>query len=354
MAKLALRARLLQSAEKYASALPPNVHNGSSLSNSIPSRPPAVCLMGPTACGKTRAAVELAANGPFEIISVDSALVYRGMDIGTGKPDAATLERAPHRLIDIRDPADAYSAAEFRADCINAMQQIVGRGKIPLLVGGTMLYFKALRDGLAAMPSANAAIRQKILDLAAAEGWGAVHQRLAVVDPQAAGRIHPNDPQRLQRALEVYEATGIPLTEHHRAKPPGSDEDLPCELLFFSMIPASRAQLHQVIAERFHAMLAAGLVAEVASLKQRDDLHPALPSIRSVGYRQVWEFLQGRCDYDTMVARGIAATRQLAKRQHTWLRNWGQSEEILCTLGLEDVSNVKKRLKSRSIACINW
>ncbi len=318
--------------------------------------PPAICLMGPTACGKTRIAVELAQNGPFEIISVDSALVYKGLDIGSGKPDSATLARAPHRLINIRDPSQPYSAAEFRADAIREMNDIVARGKLPLLVGGTMLYFKVLRDGLAAMPSATPVIRQRILDLATAEGWTAVHARLQQVDPQAAARIHPNDPQRLQRALEVYEATGVPLSALHAARPLGQTADLPCELVFVAMLPAQRAQLHQKISDRFHAMLAAGLIEEVAALKQRSDLHADLPSIRSVGYRQVWEYLDGITDYDTMIGKGIAATRQLAKRQLTWLRSWPALHELTCSLEVEveDETIVKNYLKNRTAAAIYW
>jgi tRNA dimethylallyltransferase len=310
--------------------------------------------MGPTACGKTRAAVELATKGPFEIISVDSALVYRSLDIGSGKPDAQTLARAPHRLVDIRDPAQPYSAADFRADAIAAMRDIIAKGKIPLLVGGTMLYFKALKDGLAAMPSATPEIRQRITDLAAAEGWPAMHQRLQAVDPQAAARIHPNDPQRLQRALEVYEATGTSLTTLHQTQALEPVTDLPCELLFVAMVPTSRQRLHEVIAERFAAMLAAGLVDEVAALKQRADLHPGLPSIRSVGYRQVWEYLDGHTDYPVMVAKGIAATRQLAKRQYTWMRSWSDLHELPCSLTVEDAINVENYLKTRMSAATYW
>jgi tRNA dimethylallyltransferase len=316
--------------------------------------PPAVCLMGPTASGKTRAAELLVESGPFDIISVDSALVYRGLDIGSGKPDAATLARAPHRLIDIRDPAQPYSAADFRADAIREMHSIVARGRIPLLVGGTMLYFKALRDGLAALPSATPAIRERIVALAQSEGWAAVHARLQQVDPVAAARIHPNDPQRLQRALEVYEATGTSLTALHQAQPSGHMSDLPCELLFVAMLPHDRAALHQLIAERFHAMLAAGLVDEVSALKQRTDLHAALPSIRSVGYRQVWSYLDGDDDYVTMTAKAIAATRQLAKRQFTWLRSWRDLDAIGCTLAIEDAINVKNHLKNHSRIAMYW
>lgn len=319
-----------------------------------PTLPPAVCLMGPTASGKTRAAELLVESGPFDIISVDSALVYRGLDIGSGKPDAATLARAPHRLIDIRDPAQPYSAADFRADAIREMHSIVARGRIPLLVGGTMLYFKALRDGLAALPSATPAIRERIVALAQDQGWAAVHARLQQVDPVAAARIHPNDPQRLQRALEVYEATGTSLTALQQAQPTGRMSDLPCELLFFAMLPHDRAALHQLIAERFHAMLAAGLVDEVSALKQRMDLHAALPSIRSVGYRQVWSYLDGHDDYATMTAKAIAATRQLAKRQFTWLRSWRDLDAIDCSLAIEDAINVKNHLKNHSRIAIYW
>lgn len=307
--------------------------------------PPAICLMGPTACGKTRVAVALAQEFPFEIISVDSALVYRGLDIGSGKPDAATLARAPHRLIDIRDPAEPYSAADFRNDALREIADILDKGKIPLLVGGTMLYFKALRDGLAPMPSADPEVRARINELAQREGWSAVHRRLQEVDPQAAARIHPNDPQRLQRALEVYEVSGRPLSDFHAEKPAGAAPDLPCKLVFLAMLP-ERAALHQVIAQRFHQMLAMGFIDEVSSLRKRGDLDVDMPAIRSVGYRQVWEFLDGKYDYAMMVEKGIAATRQLAKRQYTWLRGWPELHEVQCRLGIEDENNVKNLLKT--------
>lgn len=298
--------------------------------------PPAICLMGPTACGKTARAVELVQAFPFEIISVDSALVYRGLDIGSGKPDAATLRKAPHRLIDIRDPAQPYSAADFRCDALREMQDIVNRGRIPLLVGGTMLYFKVLRDGLAHMPPAIPQARERILALAREQGWPAVHARLREVDPVSADRIHPNDPQRLQRALEVYEVSGKTMTELHRLGAQGQVDGLPCRLLFLGMLPKERQKLHELIAERFRSMLKSGLVEEVARLKARGDLDPSMPSIRSVGYRQVWDYLDGRYDYDTMVSKGIAATRQLAKRQLTWLRGWPDLHGIPCDLGPED------------------
>jgi tRNA dimethylallyltransferase len=314
--------------------------------------PPAICLVGPTACGKTRAAVELVQSGLFEIISVDSALVYKGLNIGAGKPDAATLAKAPHRLIDIREPNQAYSAADFRADAIAAIQQVQANGKIPLLVGGTMLYFKALRDGLASMPAATPAVRKQIEDYAALHGWPAVHARLAQVDPQAAARIHPNDPQRLQRALEVYEVSGRPLTDFHVAQATQQAQDLPCALHFIGMVPNERAALHQIIAERFHAMLAEGLVDEVQALYARGDLTAELPAIRSVGYRQVWEYLAGAYDEALMIDKAIAATRQLAKRQLTWLRSWPSLQHVPCSLTLNDVNFVKNHLKSLGIDAI--
>lgn len=285
---------------------------------------PAICLMGPTASGKTALAIELVQRYPMEIISVDSAQIYRGMDIGTGKPDAATLAIAPHRLIDFLDPAESYSAARFCTDARREMADIRARGRIPLLVGGTMLYFKALRDGLAQMPAADPLVRTQILAQAQAEGWAAVHATLASVDPVAAARIHPNDPQRLQRALEVFRVSGRSLTDWQQqgrleaAQFPGDST----ALLFLAIQPLERAVLHDRIAARFRMMLDDGLVAEVEKLKTRPDLHIGLPSIRSVGYRQVWQYLDHEYGYDAMVERGIIATRQLAKRQLTWLRSW--------------------------------
>jgi tRNA dimethylallyltransferase len=331
-------------------------------SQSSGSLPPAICLVGPTACGKTRAAVELVQAGAFGIISVDSALVYRGLDIGSGKPDAVTLAQAPHRLLDIRDPSESYSAADFRHDAIMEMSNVVAAGKTPLLVGGTMLYFKALRDGLAVMPSATPEIRQRIEAFAAREGWAAVHARLAAVDPKAAARIHPNDPQRLQRALEVYEVSGRSLSELHAEQSQGAQQkkegqagqasDLPCELIFIGMIPTDRSALHQIIAARFHEMLVAGLVDEVKALRARGDLVATLPSIRSVGYRQVWEFLEGRYDYDTMIEKSIVATRQLAKRQLTWLRSWSTLHQLECSLTSKDAIFVKNYLKKMGLVAI--
>jgi len=283
------------------------------------SRAPLVCLMGPTASGKTGLAVDLVERLPLEIISVDSVMVYRQMDIGSAKPDAATLARAPHRLIDIRDPAEAYSAAEFRADALREIAAIRAAGRIPLLVGGTMLYYRALLGGLAALPAADPAVRARLEAEAAEQGWAALHARLAEVDPVAAARIHPNDPQRIQRALEVYELTGLPLSAlQDRAAPV-----LPDRIIKLAVAPPDRAELHARIAARFTAMLQAGLIEEVATLRARGDLRPDLPALRAVGYRQVWNYLAGAMDYTEMTERGIIATRQLAKRQFTWLRSEG-------------------------------
>lgn len=287
-----------------------------------PQTTPAICLMGPTASGKTALAIELVQRFPMEIISVDSAQIYRGMDIGTGKPDAATLAIAPHRLIDFLDPSESYSAARFCDDVRREMADIRQRGNIPLLTGGTMLYFKALRDGLAQMPAAHEPVRAEILALANTEGWSAVHAELARVDPVSAARIHPNDPQRLQRALEVYRVSGRSLTEWQQAARAQTSDEPAEPLQFLSIQPTQRSVLHDRIAIRFRKMIADGLVDEVSRLRQRGDLHEGLPSIRSVGYRQVWQYLNAEYGYDAMVERGIIATRQLAKRQITWLRSW--------------------------------
>lgn len=281
--------------------------------------------MGPTAIGKTDLAVDLVQQFPLQIVSVDSAQVYRGMDIGTGKPDAQTLERAPHRLIDISDPANAYSAADFRADAIREIEDVLSQGTTPLLVGGTMLYFKVLRDGLAEMPQADPAIRQEIEDLAEAEGWEAVHAKLQQVDPTSAARIHPNDPQRLSRALEIYLVSGKTMTDFHEIETSNAANQSAAQAYnfhFFAIQPEDRSVLHERIEQRFRRMLDQGLVDEVDSLYQRGDLSPLLPSIKSVGYRQVWQYLEGELDYDAMVEKSIIATRQLAKRQLTWLRSW--------------------------------
>lgn len=280
--------------------------------------PPAIFLMGPTASGKTALAMALYQALPIEIISVDSALVYRGMDIGTAKPSAAELARFPHRLIDIRDPSEVYSAAEFRTDALHAMAEITAAGRIPLLVGGTMLYFKALLEGLSPLPSADPDVRRRIEQRAAQEGWAALHQQLAQIDPQAAVRIHPNDPQRLTRALEVFHISGQTLTELTQH----SGEPLPYCVHQFAVAPTDRGFLHQRIEWRFQQMLASGFETEVQALFVRGDLHGDLPSIRCVGYRQIWSYLSREISYDEMVYRAICATRQLAKRQMTWLRGW--------------------------------
>ena len=280
-------------------------------------QPPVLCLMGPTASGKTALAVELAQRLPCSIISVDSALVYRGMDIGTAKPDAETLRRAPHRLIDILDPAEAYSAGRFCQDARREIATIQAAGRIPLLVGGTMLYFRALRQGLAELPAADPALRARLAADLAERGSAALHAELARQDPAAAARIHPHDAQRIQRALEVCLLSGRPLTELCRV---ARDEFMPLRSINLIIAPAVRALLHQRIAARFQAMLEQGFIAEVERLRARGDLHPDTPAMRAVGYRQVWDYLDGMGDHALLVERGTAATRQLAKRQLTWLR----------------------------------
>lgn len=279
---------------------------------------PVIFLMGPTASGKTALAFDLVREFNAEIISVDSALIYRGMDIGTAKPTPEELATAPHRLIDILDPAQAYSAADFRTDALAHIAQIQQKGKVPLLVGGTMLYFKALLEGISPLPEADPEIRAKLEQQAAVQGWQALHQQLAEVDPVSAARIHPNDPQRINRALEVYLASGRSLTDWTTEK----GETFPYPVKQFAIAPTDRAVLHQRIEMRFMQMLAQGFEQEVQLLKQRGDLHADLPSMRCVGYRQMWDYLDGLVSYDEMVYRGVAATRQLAKRQLTWLRSW--------------------------------
>jgi tRNA dimethylallyltransferase len=277
----------------------------------------AILLMGPTGSGKSDLALRLAEALPLEIISVDSALVYRGMDIGTAKPTAAMRARVPHHLIDIRDPKESYSAGEFTRDALRAMQDIRRRGRHPLLVGGTMLYFHALSFGIAELPEADLKIRAGILAQAATSGWAAVHQELEAVDPAAAGRIHINDPQRIQRALEVYRLTGETITRLQQKRVSVfSDTDV----IEIAVAPLERRDLHSRIEVRFGAMLAAGLLAEVRSLYERSDLTAEHPSMRAVGYRQLWRHLAGQCALDEAGKQAIAATRQLAKRQLTWLR----------------------------------
>lgn len=306
-------------------------------------RPPAICLLGPTASGKTDLAIEIVQRLPCEIISVDSAQIYKEMDIGTGKPDAATLARAPHRLIDFLDPAQAYSASQFRHDALREMGAIRDAGKIPLLVGGTMLYFRALRDGLAQMPASDAQVRQEILVKADREGWAAVHAQLAAVDPESAQRIHPNDPQRLQRALEIYLVSGKSMTAHHNHQNVAqAAAELPFDLHFFAIQPQERAVLHERIATRFGRMIEQGLVAEVERLYARGDLDLSLPSMRAVGYRQAWRHIAGELSFDAMVEQGIIATRQLAKRQITWMRSW----ENLSSFDSEDSKTLDLLLNS--------
>ena len=310
--------------------------------------PPAIFLMGPTAAGKTDLAIELTKVLPCELISVDSALVYRDMDIGTAKPSKALLAQFPHRLIDILDPAQSYSAAEFRSDALAAMAEITARGKIPLLVGGTMLYYKALLEGLAEMPAADPQIRAEIGEEAARLGWQALHDQLAVIDPVSAARIHPNDPQRLSRALEVYRVSGSSMTAHRERQSAQSTDaaasgrpQLPYTVANLAIAPANRQVLHDRIAQRFTQMLEQGFVDEVVALRRRGDLHVGLPSIRAVGYRQVWEHLEGKLTSAEMQERGIIATRQLAKRQFTWLRSWTD----LHWLDSLDCDNLPRALK---------
>ena len=282
------------------------------------SKPLAIFLMGPTASGKSALAMELVQRLPCDIISVDSALVYRGMDIGTAKPTATELALAPHRLIDLLDPAQAYSAADFCRDALREMAAITAAGRIPLLVGGTMLYYKALLDGLSPLPEAEPQIRAQIEAEAQALGWAVLHQQLLQIDPVAGARIHPNDPQRLSRALEVFRITGKTMTELTQQ----TGCELPYRTLQYAIAPTDRALLRQRIAERFDAMLEQGFEAEVRQLFERGDLSPDLPSIRCVGYRQMWDYLAGVIDYGEMRYRGTVATNQLAKRQLTWLRGW--------------------------------
>ena len=279
-----------------------------------------ISLMGPTASGKTAFAMELYDKYPIDIISVDSALIYRGMDIGSAKPTKQEQQKYPHKLIDICDPAESYSAANFRHDAIEEIEKSLSNGRTPLLVGGTMLYFKSLIEGLSPLPVADSDIRQQIEEKANKLGWQAIHEELKKVDPVSAQRIHPNDPQRLNRALEVYLISGKSLTELTQE----SGEALPYDIMQLAIMPEDRAELHQRIEQRFLQMLDQGFEEEVKTLMQRSDLHTNLPSIRCVGYRQMWEYLNGDSSYDEMVFKGICATRQLAKRQITWLRGWKQ------------------------------
>ena len=294
----------------------------------MPALPPAIFIMGPTAAGKTDIAIALAQQANVEIISVDSALVYRGMDIGTAKPDAATLAQYPHHLVDITEPDEPYSVGQFRHDALQLMAEITARGKIPLLVGGTMLYFHALQHGLADLPAADMAVRASLDAEASEQGWEFLHQRLATIDPISAARIHPTDPQRLQRALEVYEISGKTMTEltEKTAVP------LPYQISKLIIAPFDRAVLHQRIAARYQNMIAAGLMDEVIHFYEQPQYHAALPAMRAVGYRQLWAHLNGEYDQATAIERAIIATRQMAKRQLTWCRSqadgvWSDSGE---------------------------
>jgi len=282
----------------------------------------AFAVLGPTASGKSQLALRLADELPIEIVSVDSGQVYRDMDIGTAKPTRAERARVPHHLIDLVDPTEAYSAGRFREDAIAAVQAILARGRIPLLVGGTMLYYRALARGLDALPAADPMLRAEIVVEAEAKGWPAMHVELGRVDPVTASRLAPNDAQRIERALEVHRTTGRPLSALQTA----ARAPLPFDLLSFALVPEDRAALHARIAERFDAMLKEGLVEEVRALRQRYALHPGLPSMRCVGYRQAWGHLDGGYDRTTLREKGFAATRQLAKRQLTWLRSLSEVE----------------------------
>lgn len=297
----------------------------------VDNKPTAIFLMGPTASGKTDLAIRLRQILPVEVISVDSALIYKGMDIGTAKPNAEELALAPHRLIDILDPAESYSAMNFREDALREMAEITKQGKIPLLVGGTMLYYKALLEGLSPLPNADEKVRSEIEQKAAIQGWAALHKELAKIDPISAQRINPNDSQRIGRALEVFYLTGNSLTELTAQK----GEPLPYNILQFAIAPEDRSILHQRIELRFEKMMKSGFLEEVKNLYSRSDLHLDLPSIRCVGYRQMWEHLQGDYDLDEAVYRGICATRQLAKRQITWLRGWKSEIHWLDSLKIE-------------------
>lgn len=303
--------------------------------------PHAIFLMGPTASGKTGVAVELVQRMPVELISVDSALVFRDMDIGTAKPDAATLARAPHHLIDIIDPTEAYSAAAFRHDALRLMADITARGKIPLLVGGTMLYFKALREGLSPLPQADAALREQLDAEIAQHGIEHLHAKLAQVDAETAARLHPTDTQRVQRAMEIFLVSGKPMSEliKHQEQNP-----LPYDLTPIALIPSDRAVLHQRIALRFEEMMKNGLVDELRGLRDKYNLHRDMTAMRCVGYRQAWEFMEGEISKAEFSEKGIAATRQLAKRQLTWLRSMPDSIELDC-LSIDPAIQVEELLK---------
>ena len=286
----------------------------------------AITVMGPTASGKTGLAIELRKHLPVELINVDSAQVYRYLNIGSAKPDAETLAQAPHRLLDIRDPCEIYSAAEFLADARREMAEITASGRIPLLVGGSMMYFKVLLEGLSQLPEADQSIRDDLEQRAAKEGWPSLYAELQLVDPQTASRLHPNHSQRIQRALEVYQLTGEPMSALQAESVGGLAQQY--DFRQIALIPQNRSLLHQRIEQRFEAMMALGFAEEVQGLYERGDLHSNLPAVRSVGYRQLWDYCAGDCSLQDAVEKAVIATRQLAKRQLTWLRNWPQAIEI--------------------------
>ena len=311
-----------------------------------------ITLMGPTASGKTALAMALVHELNADIISVDSAMVYRGLNIGAAKPTAEELQQAPHRLIDIRDPDQPYSAADFCRDAKREIADIHAAGKIPLLVGGTMLYFKALFEGLSDLPEAHPEIRAEIETLALEKGWPHIHELLAAVDPISAERIHPNHSQRLSRALEVYRITGKPLSSFHGTLVGGIAPDYHC--IHFAISTPERKELHERIAKRFDLMLSENFIAEVEGLIQQPNIHPDLPAMRAVGYRQVWEYLRGECSFDDMREQGIVATRRLAKRQLTWLRSWSDIHWLTTDNGHnhaneQNIQDVLKLLAKRAI-----
>jgi tRNA dimethylallyltransferase len=288
-------------------------------------KPPVIFLMGPTASGKTELAISLVKNSACEIISVDSAMIYRGMDIGTAKPSLEELSVAPHHLINIRNPDESYSVAEFCFDANALIDDIHARNKTPLLVGGTIMYFRALQFGLAELPAANEKIRSQINSLGEQQGWPVLHQKLTQVDPESAAKIHPNDAQRIQRALEVFELTGVKLSAYHAAKDPVRSD---ISIINFGLFPEDRSQLHQNIAGRFDTMLKAGAEEELKSLRQLWPLSPQMPSMRCIGYRQLWRYLDNEISLEEMRDQAVAATRQLAKRQLTWLRHYPETKLI--------------------------
>jgi len=308
--------------------------------------PPALFIMGPTASGKTDLAISLMDYLPVELISVDSGQIYRDMNIGTAKPDADTLARAPHRLIDIRDPAERYSAAEFRDDALREMQEITAAGRLPVLVGGTMLYYRALEYGLSPLPAADAELRAKLEAEAKQIGWAGMHAKLLEIDPVAAERIHPNDPQRIQRALEVHALTGSTMTELYKVQ---DQQVFPYQALKLAITPNERSLLHERIARRFHTMMELGFVDEVEALYQRGDLDLDMPSVRTVGYRQFWHYVSGDCSLTEATDKAIIATRQLAKRQLTWLRG-DESIQRYDSLAADLLDQVLKSLRNNPIS----